>query len=163
MGEKAITIITMAPKRRHTEQQGAVAAALDDLDVFISAQDLHRRMQVAGSGIGVATVYRALNRMVDAGEADVDIDTQGQQLFRRCRTPGHHHHLICRRCGAAEEIAAPEVESWARRIGAEHGYTQLTHHITVVGLCPDCTAAIAAGAPETPESGKTPIELRENA
>ena len=29
----------------------------------------------------------------------------GEALYRACDSQGHHHHLVCRRCGAAEEIA----------------------------------------------------------
>ncbi|MCD7101366.1 Fur family transcriptional regulator [Pseudoclavibacter sp. 13-3] len=131
-------------KRRNTWQQTAVREALEREHGFINAQALHLRMANAGSTVSVATVYRALSRMAEDGEADVHIDTDGQQLFRACGSEAHHHHLICRRCGATVEISAPPVERWAREVAAEHGYTDETHVIDVIGLCPKCTAARAA-------------------
>lgn len=83
---------------RQTKQKDAIRAALADCEEFISAQDLHRRLEDEGSKIGLATVYRQLNALADAGAADT-IRLDGQQLFRLCGDDGHHHHLVCRRCG----------------------------------------------------------------
>ena len=60
------------------------------------------------------------------------------------RTTGHHHHLICRNCGLTVEIAADEVEAWAKRVAARHGFTQAAHVVDVFGLCENCTR-LAAG------------------
>ena len=45
---------------RQTKQKDAIRAALVDCEEFISAQDLHRRLEDEGSKIGLATVYRQL-------------------------------------------------------------------------------------------------------
>ena len=66
---------------RQTKQKDAIRAALADCEEFISAQDLHRRLEDEGSKIGLATVYRQLNALADAGAADT-IRLDGQQLFR---------------------------------------------------------------------------------
>ena len=55
---------------RQTKQKDAIRAALADCEEFISAQDLHRRLEDEGSKIGLATVYRQLNALADAGAAD---------------------------------------------------------------------------------------------
>ena len=80
---------------RQTKQKDAIRAALADCEEFISAQDLHRRLEDEGSKIGLATVYRQLNALADAGAADT-IRLDGQQLFRLCGDDGHHHHLAVR-------------------------------------------------------------------
>ena len=55
---------------RQTKQKDAIRAALADCEEFISAQDLHRRLEDEGSKIGLATVYRQLNALADTGAAD---------------------------------------------------------------------------------------------
>ena len=55
---------------RQTKQKDAIRAALADCEEFISAQDPHRRLEDEGSKIGLATVYRQLNALADAGAAD---------------------------------------------------------------------------------------------
>ena len=76
---------------RQTKQKDAIRAALADCEEFISAQDLHRRLEDEGSKIGLATVYRQLNALADTGAADT-IRLAGPQLFRLCGDDGHHHH-----------------------------------------------------------------------
>ena len=104
---------------RQTKQKDAIRAALADCEEFISAQDLHRRLEDEGSKIGLATVYRQLNALADAGAADT-IRLDGQQLFRLCGDDGHHHHLVCRRCGKTVEIDPPS-EAWLRKVADGHG------------------------------------------
>ena len=131
--------------KRNTWQREAVTSALAEQDAFVSAQQLHSVLREGGTGIGLATVYRALADMAAGGRADSLQSAEGEALYRAC-TPGeHHHHLICRTCGQAEEIEAVEVEQWAKSIAAAHGYTQPEHVVDVFGVCPACTAAATAG------------------
>ena len=75
--------------------------------------------------------------MAEAGEVDVlRVDTE--QLFRRCRTRSHHHHLVCRNCGHAVEVVGSAVEQWARATAEEHGFREIDHEFEIFGLCADC-------------------------
>ncbi|WP_353808063.1 Fur family transcriptional regulator [Agromyces sp. SYSU T00194] len=125
--------------KRQTWQREAVREALDRTDGFISAQALHTALHEAGSPIGLATVYRALADLATTGEADSLQSPEGEALYRACSTTGHHHHLICRSCGRTVEIAADEVEQWAKSVAAQHGFTQAAHVVDVFGLCAECT------------------------
>lgn len=122
--------------RRQTRQRDEVREALGRAPGFVSAQDLHRLLHEQGSSIGLATVYRTLQALGDSGEADALI-REGEQVYRACR-PGHHHHLVCRDCGAVTEISAQPVEAWAKSVASDHGYTQPEHVVDVFGLCPSC-------------------------
>ena len=82
---------------------------------FVSAQSLHATLRGENTGIGLATVYRALAGLAAQGEADSLQSPEGESLYRACTTRGHHHHLICRSCGLTVEIEATDVEQWARR------------------------------------------------
>jgi Fur family transcriptional regulator, ferric uptake regulator len=137
----------MSVTRRNTWQREAVREALDSTDGFISAQGLHSSLHATGSPIGLATVYRALADLAGTGEADSLQSPDGEALYRACTSEGHHHHLICRNCGLTVEIAADEVEAWARGIAAKHGFTQAAHVVDVFGVCADCSVRTTA-APE---------------
>ncbi|MGH8996855.1 MAG: Fur family transcriptional regulator [Acidimicrobiales bacterium] len=129
------------PKERTTRQKRAVDAALDQTEGFTSAQDLHARLRADGERIGLATVYSQLRTLAGAGEIDSVRADSGETLYRRCGTPLHHHHLVCRRCGRTIELDAPELEAAARRLGDEHGFSDLDHVVEITGLCPACEAA----------------------
>ena len=117
--------------------------ALAEGGAFVTAQDLHARMKLSGSTVGVATVYRVLGRLAENGEADVYVDEDGQQQYRLCSS-GHHHHLICRRCGATVEIQADAIEAWVRGVAEQNGYTQPSHVVDILGYCPRCTRELTA-------------------
>ncbi|MFV0319161.1 MAG: Fur family transcriptional regulator [Microbacterium sp.] len=132
--------------QRNTWQRERVREALADARRFVSAQSLHATLREQDTGIGLATVYRALASLAAKGEADSLQSPEGEVLYRACATPGHHHHLICRSCGLTVEIEATDVEHWARRTAAQHGFTDAEHVIDIFGVCTPC-ARTPADAP----------------
>lgn len=128
-------------EQRRTRQRAAIDEVLDETDDFTSAQQLHSMLRDRGSRIGLATVYRTLQTLAEDGRVDVLRTDSGVAVYRRCRVDDHHHHLVCRSCGAAVEIARPAVESWTSQVAREHGYIDVTHTVEIFGLCPRCAAA----------------------
>ncbi|MFD1720531.1 Fur family transcriptional regulator [Amnibacterium endophyticum] len=125
--------------KRRTWQRTAVREALAEREHFVSAQSLHSQLREGGSPIGLATVYRALADLAEEGEAD-SLQAEGEQLYRACTSPGHHHHLICRSCGRTVEIEADDIEEWAARTAAAHGFRDPQHVVDVFGTCEACHA-----------------------
>ena len=126
------------PGVRPTRQRAAVAGVLEDLDSFRSAQQIHAELVARGEAVGLTTVYRTLQALVDAGEIDSLRDDAGETVYRRCAGGTHHHHLVCRECGATVEIDGPAVETWADRMAAEHGYDDVSHTLEIFGRCAAC-------------------------
>lgn len=123
---------------RATKQRAAVAAVLDRLDDFRSAQEIHTELRRAGEDVGLATVYRTLQSLTEAGEVDVLRSDSGEAAYRRC-SAHHHHHLVCRQCGRTVEVEGPAVESWALRVADEHGFSDVSHTVEIFGLCAECS------------------------
>jgi len=130
--------------QRVTRQRTAVAEALIALDDFRSAQQLHEHLRAHGDSIGLATVYRTLQSLAEAHQVDVIRTGEGESLYRRCERREHHHHLVCRSCGATVEIDGPSVESWASRVGAAHGFSDIEHTIELFGTCEACRSSAPA-------------------
>jgi Fur family transcriptional regulator, ferric uptake regulator len=124
---------------RATRQRSAVTDLLNEVDDFRSAQDIHGLLLDRGTKIGLRTVYRTLQQLADAGAVDVMRTGDGEAVYRRCST-GHHHHLVCRRCGRTVEVEGPAVERWAERVAKDHGFTDIGHTIEVFGMCSECSA-----------------------
>lgn len=123
---------------RMTPQRAAVADALGEIEDFRSAQQLHELLRDQGSPVGLATVYRTLQSLVEVGEVDTMWSPEGEALYRRCARREHHHHMVCRGCGATVEIDGPPVEAWAAQVGATHGYRDIEHTLELVGTCGTC-------------------------
>ncbi len=129
---------------RHTRQKDAMLQGLRQIEGFVSAQELHRRLAEQGLDIGLATVYRQLRSLETTGAVDT-IRLNGQQMFRICEDNGHHHHLICEHCGRTVEIEPPD-EQWLRSVAQAHHFTMTSHTLEVFGLCPQCQQLLAAAA-----------------
>lgn len=125
---------------RSTRQRGEILALLRETDDFRTAQQLYANLRQQGSGIGLTTIYRNLQALVEAGEADTMRLPNGEQLFRLCGQGRHHHHLVCRHCGRTVDIEGPAVESWTDHIAREHGFTDVSHTLEIFGSCTTCAA-----------------------
>lgn len=123
---------------RSTRQKLALSKVLEESDQFLSAQQLHAELRAQGKKVGLTTVYSQLRTLTDAGVLSVLRADDGEMLYRRCETEDHHHHLVCRRCGATTEVQAPDVEAWASEVAAAHGYRDVSHTIAIVGVCRGC-------------------------
>ncbi|MHA6512029.1 Fur family transcriptional regulator [Tessaracoccus sp. Z1128] len=130
---------TRSTPTRQTWQRAAVRDLLEGAEEFRTAQQLHDQLREVGAKVGLATVYRALQAMAEAGEVDVLRTPDGESSYRRCSS-GHHHHLVCRACGFSLEIAAEEVEAWAASVAQANGFTEVVHEVEVFGLCGACSS-----------------------
>ena len=133
--------ITKPAEARNTRQRRIIKATMEELGDFISAQDLHLILANRKEQVSLATTYRVLQSLANAGEIDSVKGIEGETLYRHCQVKDHHHHLLCRRCGTAIELEAPALEDWALAMGKQHGFSELEHVVEVTGYCPDCTLA----------------------
>jgi len=125
---------------RATRQGAAVWDLLENLEEFRSAQELHDELRRRGEGIGLTTVYRRLQSMAAAGLVDTLRTENGEAVYRQC-SQQHHHHLVCRHCGATVEVQGAKVEEWAAEVAHENGFSDVSHTIEIFGICADCTVA----------------------
>ena len=139
--------------QRNTRQRERVRAALAGSPGFVSAQSLYATLRTEETGIGLATVYRALAGLAAQGDVDTLQSPDGEALYRACASSGHHHHLICRSCGRTVEIEATAVEQWARATAEAHGFSDAEHIVDIFGLCAVCAARAEAGSAAPRTSG----------
>lgn len=111
-----------------------IVAALEGQE-FLSAQELHAQLREHGQRVGLATVYRILQALQLDGELDVLRNDVGEVTYRACESQDHHHHLVCRECGATVEVEGPAVEKWAASVATQHGYTEVSHTVEIFGVC----------------------------
>ncbi|WP_062079018.1 Fur family transcriptional regulator [Demequina globuliformis] len=133
--------MSTSPAPRMTKQRAAIMDVLSKSEEFRSAQAWHDTLRHDGSSVGLATVYRSLQSLAEAGQVDAVVTDSGETLYRRCGAEDtHHHHLRCRSCGAAHDIEVPEFERWAEQLGVKLGFTGIDHTVEITGICRDCAA-----------------------
>jgi len=98
--------------------------------------------QLAESGFGrqPPVAYRALDFLVGAGLAH---RIRRLNAYAACTHPGETHaplFLICDRCQAVAETAAPEVRAALDGAARAVGFTVERASVEAAGLCPGCAA-----------------------
>jgi Fur family transcriptional regulator, ferric uptake regulator len=122
---------------RHTRQRVRVLSELMGERDDVTAQELHERLRSGGERLGLATVYRTLGLLAEAGVIDALSHRPGELCYRWCGQ-GHHHHLVCSSCHRVVELADCELDPWLERISRAHGFITTGHRLEVSGLCGAC-------------------------
>ena len=129
---------------RPTRQRMAILRAVADERRPVTAQQLFSRLRRGRASPGLATVYRTLRSLSDAGVLRTFDAGEGEVAYRLCEQ-GHHHHLICESCGLVTEIPSCEVEEWAAGVARRRGFVALRHQADIFGLCASCQKGTARG------------------
>ena len=95
--EVAATLLRAAGIRATTQR----IALLTVLRAFSSPQSAETIIRTSKGSLDQATVYRALQEFERAGLAR-RVQLKGSSLYEA--SGAHHHHLICRGCGAIEDV-----------------------------------------------------------
>jgi Fur family ferric uptake transcriptional regulator len=122
---------------RPTRQRVRVLSELMGERDDVTAQELYERLRSGGERLGLATVYRTLGLLAEAGVIDALSHRPGELCYRWCGQ-GHHHHLVCSSCHRVVELADCELDPWLERISRAHGFVTTGHRLEVSGLCGAC-------------------------
>jgi Fur family ferric uptake transcriptional regulator len=114
-----------------------VLSTLERAGGFASAQEVYRLMQREGESIGLTTVYRSLQSLVNENVVDVLRRDDGEAIYRMCGET-HHHHLVCKSCGDTVEIEGGAIEKWAQNVANDHGFREVGHTAEIFGICQKC-------------------------
>lgn len=131
---------TSSDKRRNSARRLRILEYLQSVDRFLSSQEIHKQLKSQGESLGLATVYRQLEVLLEEGQVDSIVSPKGEKLFRHCGVDeDHHHHIICRKCGATMQIEISEVEVMAEMAAKKYKFTDVSHSLEIFGLCEKCS------------------------
>ena len=131
---------------RLTGPRRAVADLIATREGHFTAADLVADARARRLGIGRATVFRALDLLLELGVLErLDLPS-GEHAYVACE-PVHHHHVVCSACGRATEIDDAGLRSVVDTIAGRTGYEIDSHRLELFGRCPDCRAATAGAHP----------------
>jgi len=132
--------------RQHLKNKGLLHSKQREqiLDIFLKTEkhhtigDLYELIRKKNPKIGLATVYRAMRVICDAGLARQLDFGDGVKRFEHKYQHQHHHHLVCLRCGRAIEVVSPEIEKVQQRLAKKHGFTLVKDTMKIFGICRQC-------------------------
>ncbi|QPJ66336.1 MAG: transcriptional repressor [Candidatus Nitrohelix vancouverensis] len=103
-----------------------------------TAEQIHQIVLSHDSAIGIATVYRTMALLVEAGLAK-EISQMGEKkMFESIYRKSHHDHLICTVCGRIVEFEHPLIEKYQREVCLAHDFLLNSHLMELRGICSSC-------------------------
>jgi Fur family transcriptional regulator, ferric uptake regulator len=101
----------------------------------ITALEIDRRLP----SVGRASVYRTLEQLEQL-ELVHRVDVGGEVVaFERNDPGGHHHHMVCIRCGRLVPFSDPALERAIEGIGERAEFEISAHDVLLRGVCPRCS------------------------
>lgn len=128
---------------RLTEPRRAVAQLIAEHEGHFTAADLVAHARSRHLRLGRATVFRALDVLVELNAIErIDLPS-GTHAYVVCE-PLHHHHVVCSRCGRVTDIADEGLRAVVLEVARRTGYRVDEHRLELFGLCPACQASAPA-------------------
>jgi Fur family ferric uptake transcriptional regulator len=104
----------------------------------LSADDLFDLIHSEDQHISRATVYRALQWMVEAGIARKVDFGEGRFRFEHSYRHPRHFHLICQTCNRSSEFLSSDIEALIEEIAAARSFTAGQSVLQIYGTCEEC-------------------------
>ena len=125
---------------KQTRQRKVIVEHFLRADSHLDAEELHRLINRDGHKIGLATIYRTLSLLTEAGLVEQKSFQDGRSVYEVHQPDGHHDHLICSDCGAVVEFENSEIERLQEKVAAQHGFRLKSHRLDLFGSCikPNC-------------------------
>jgi Fur family transcriptional regulator, ferric uptake regulator len=119
---------------RSTRQRTAIRAVIDAAGRPLSPQEVLEAAQVEVPALSLATVYRNIKALLDAGEISA-VSLPGDSPRYESARHEHHHHFQCTNCLRVFDVHQCPGD-FARLAPA--GFTVERHELTLYGRCSEC-------------------------
>ena len=132
---------------RLTIPRRAILDVLSKTTGHPSAEEIYLQVHKTYPAIGLTTVYRTLELLVQNGlifKFDFGDGRARYELTESQKSIGHHHHLVCTCCGRVidyTDFIDEEVEllqKTEKALSKKYSFTITNHLIQFYGLCDRC-------------------------
>jgi Fe2+ or Zn2+ uptake regulation protein len=89
--------------------------------------------------VSLPTIYATLDLLEEMGAVRRVPGFGGSMLYDA--REDHHHHLVCRVCGAVQDLEAEVDDKAALAAAGARGFQPERAQLTIQGLCPTCAAS----------------------
>ena len=121
---------------RKTRQRDLILRLIRETRGPLTVEEVLDRGRGDLPSLGIATVYRTVKLLTDAGLVRAVHLPDGQPRYEATERE-HHYHFQCRRCVQVFCIDRCPLDEAGARI-LPRGFQASDHELTVYGLCPEC-------------------------
>ena len=119
-----------------TPQRRLIVEIIHDAHDHISADEIISHVQQHMPGVNKSTIYRTLEILEQLG-AVYKSDTSDRFIYHHAEE-GHHHHLVCTKCGKTEECPEDLFSKVEESLAGKYGFQANFQHQVINGLCNKC-------------------------
>ena len=120
--------------------RAAVIDVLAEQHCCLPAAQIHEEVRRRRPGIGIASVYRALDTLTALGLVHrLELRRGGAQYEPAQPSGDHHHHLVCRDCGKVEAFSDDRLEWAIHGVSEAAAFRIHEHDVVLRGHCVDCS------------------------
>jgi len=123
---------------RITHQREMIVEAVAHSGGHVNAEQVFTSLLKKSRKVNLATVYRTLELLVEEGLAS-RIDLGDGQVIYATSQHGPHIHLVCRQCGRVIDADQKLLMDLSRQLNAEYKFAADLQHISMLGLCSECS------------------------
>jgi Fur family ferric uptake transcriptional regulator len=133
------TALLKEQKLKFTRQREMILKVLYEHNGHFSPEEIHRMILESNPDlkVGIATVYRTLTLLEDAGLADSISFGKDGKIYE-LGLKKHHDHLICTGCGTIIEFVDELIEAKQEEIAKKYHFHMTDHTMKIIGLCQEC-------------------------
>ena len=121
-----------------TKQRDLVAQIVFLAEDHLSVEGIRRELKQRSERVGMATVYRTLDLLVESGLVRSHEFGEGFRRYEAIAGQSDHEHLICEQCGRVVEFQNDRLERMLPIIADEHAFQHRRHRVEIYGVCRDC-------------------------
>ena len=129
-------------KPRQTSQKLEIKRFLEaNREREMTVAEISEALTQSGSGIGIATVYRAVKRLEEEGVILRMVNgTRGKTVYKYCgdESVRNMHMIFCQGCGKNLSIPFDVAHRFESAVSEKTGFAVTDHQLLLYGLCPDC-------------------------
>ncbi len=123
---------------RLTPQRIMIFSAIENSDHHISAEEIYAQIVVKYPNVNISTVYRTLELLERLGLVTKTDLGEGRVRYHPAEK-GHHHHLVCRECGAIVDLDESLLAPLKGALLREYEFIADLKHLAILGRCVNCT------------------------
>ena len=121
---------------RLTAQRQLVLEAVYKLG-HATPDQVHAEVARTAAGVNITTVYRTLELLEELGLVTHAHLSHGAPTYHGV-TEQQHVHLVCRSCGAVDDVSSDLLRSLAETLEKEKSFLVDMGHVALFGVCGRC-------------------------
>lgn len=122
---------------RLTPQRIMVLEALHGADEHVSAEEIYAQVKARYPYANISTVYRTLELLKELGLV-TETDLGDGRVRYHPAEKGHHHHLVCHKCGKIIDLPESALFSLEETLSRDYRFKPDLKHLAIFGVCADC-------------------------